>query len=569
MSKSWRMLVSMLAAGLALTAIAAAPSRAANFGALSGIVLDGAGTPQMGASVTLVAETTGAPLDVKLFTNQKGVFSNSRVPPGWYEVRVTLAGFLPSVQRHVRVIANLSTLVKVELTTMFTSLDRLRNAPGSSAATSDDWKWVARASPATRTILQILDDNVAIASSSADAPADHPTKAQIELTGGSENPGSISNLPNAPASAFAYDQSLGAMGRLMLAAEMSYGRQISAPALALIWTPLGNDAQTTVMVRQTPLGPAGFTFTGVRVGQHNSAQLGDRVSFHYGTEVEAASLGRTTEALRPNAGLDLHLTPGWTANVFVASETNTQAPLPTGALDSAINELDSFPVLLVRDGRPRLEAQWHMEAGIERKLGQRSTVEAAAYHDRSADTAVFGRGTIDNPDFLNDPTSDAFAYDAGSFDSWGMRAAYRQKLSNDFALAAVYAYAGVLAPGDADLSEPIRDTLKMHYRHSVALRFSGRIQRTRTQFGASYKWIDGQALTRQDAYGETAYNLDPYLSFDFRQDLPVNLWSGRWQAVAEVRNLLAQGYAIVASQDGPVLLTPACRSFRGGLSFQF
>jgi hypothetical protein len=568
MVRTSRILLGILVLGAGLCAAGSARA-ATGFGSVAGVVLDGNSIPQMGASVALIDELSGVSLHTQLFTNQKGTFADARVPVGLYEVRVTLAGFLPSIQRNVRVISNLSTLVKVELTTVFASLDRLRHAPAATSTSADDWKWIVRTSAATRPILQMVDPSVAIIGNTPDVSQNHPTRAEVELTSGSPNPGSISNLPDAPASAFAYDQSVGSMGRLLLAAQMSYGRDLYVPAVAAIWTPLGGSAISSLTVRQTSLGPSGLNFIGARLAQKNSMSFGDHVTLHYGGEVLVASLGRTTESLRPSADLDIRFSPEWTAHLLLASEPDSEAPPSTAALDAAIAGLDAFPVLLVRNDRPVLAGGWHEEFGISRKLGDRTTIETAVYHDRSSDTPVFGRGNVSNPDFLEDPTSNAFAYDAGSFDSWGTRVALRQKLTNDLDLAMVYAYAGAMVPGDLDLQGEVRDALQTRYRHSLALRMSGKIQRSKTQFAASYKWIDGGALTRQDAYGEAAYDLDPYLSVSFRQDLPGSLWNSRWQVVAEVRNLLAQGYAIIPSQDGAILLTPACRTIRGGLSFQF
>lgn len=563
-----RVLFGIVALGLCLYGVPAA--RAANgFGVVTGNVRDANGIPQMGASVSLIQESTGIALSTQLFTNQKGAFVDSLVPAGFYEVHVTLAGFLPSVQRHVQVISNLNTLVKVELTTVFASLDRLRHGPGSPMDTGDDWKWVVRTSASTRPILQDLGNGSVVLASGPDVASAHSTRAEVDLTSGSPNPGSISNLPDTPSSAFAYDLALGNMGRLLMAAQMSYGREVSAPALAAIWNPAGTNSTTTITVRQTQLGSEGFNFSGARVAQHNVMQFGDHVTLQYGAEAIVASLGHTTESLRPSADMDIRFSPEWTAHLLLASEPGYEAPPSAQALDAAISQLDVFPVMLMRNGRPIIAGDWHTEMGVSRKIGQRTTIDAAGYHDRSSDTAVFGRGNVSNSDFLEDPTSDAFAYDAGSFNAFGVRAAVREKISNDLALAAVYAYAGALAPGDMEIESQVRDALQLRYRHSIAVRFSGKITRTKTQFGVGYKWIDGSALTRQDAFGESAYDVDPYLGFSIRQELPGSFWNGRWEAVAEVRNLLAQGYSLIPSPDGTILLTPACRTFRGGLSFQF
>ena len=95
------------------------------YGKLTGVVIDPAGTPQMGATILLTAETPDGLGAARLLTDQEGVFSSVRLRPGLYSLRATLAGFLPTIQQHVRVSANLTTLVNIELDSIFTSLDQL------------------------------------------------------------------------------------------------------------------------------------------------------------------------------------------------------------------------------------------------------------------------------------------------------------------------------------------------------------------------------------------------------------------------------------------------------------
>jgi hypothetical protein len=184
---------------------------------------------------------------------------------------------------------------------------------------------------------------------------------------------------------------------------------------------------------------------------------------------------------------------------------------------------------------------------------------------------VFGRGNVSNPEFLQDPFSDAFVYDAGPSSTWGVRAAYKEKLTQSLDLAFIYAYAGALSPVDMGTAadRPLRDAMQVQYHHSVAARVSGKTHRTGTQFSASYKWLSGEALSQQDAIGQAFYGIDPYLSLSIRQAIPWTIGGCRWEALADFRNLLAQGYFLASSQDGQVLLVPASRSVRGGISVQF
>src|SRR3984885_7048199 len=163
----------VMVAALVLTSSAAAKQ---GFGTISGVVLDPSGTPQMGAIVWLISEDAGGRTVAQVLSNQHGAFFTDPLKPGNYAVRVSVAGFLPAMERHVAVMSNLTTLLRVQVDTLFSSLDTLRRK-SDAPAEQDDWKWVLRSSAATRTILQWDDSGNEISSSTlgADLPsAQHP-----------------------------------------------------------------------------------------------------------------------------------------------------------------------------------------------------------------------------------------------------------------------------------------------------------------------------------------------------------------------------------------------------------
>ena len=120
------------------------------------LCLDPSGTPQMGATVWLISEDAGGRTVSQLLSNQHGAFFTDHLKPGKYAVRVSLAGFLPAMEHHIAVMANLTTLLRVQMDSVFASLDTLRRK-SDAPAEPDDWKWVLRSSAATRTILQWRD----------------------------------------------------------------------------------------------------------------------------------------------------------------------------------------------------------------------------------------------------------------------------------------------------------------------------------------------------------------------------------------------------------------------------
>ncbi len=187
--------------GFALVLVPSASAKP-GYGTISGVVLDPSGTPQMGASVWLISENAGGRTVAQLLSNQHGAFFTEHLKPGEYAVRVTVAGFLPTMERHVAVMPNLTTLLRVQVENLFSSLDSLRRQPDAPAE-PDDWKWVLRTSVATRTILQWDDAGNEIASNplGEDLPIAQRPRALVEVTDGALRPGSAANLPDAPATA--------------------------------------------------------------------------------------------------------------------------------------------------------------------------------------------------------------------------------------------------------------------------------------------------------------------------------------------------------------------------------
>jgi len=544
-------------------------------------VLDPVGQPQLGASVSIDPEgVSGRDAAQQLLTDQNGVFALRRLRPGLYAVRVTQAGFLPSMQQHIRVGAGLTTLVRIEMDSVFSSLDQLRRQPSQSTE-ADDWKWVLRTSSATRPVLELRDGSIVLASTSGDRPRPQPS-TRIEMTSGSHHPGSASALPGSPRTAVSYDQPLGNIGHLLVAGGMSYGPEDAGTGatFASIWLPSGQldlGSETTVVVREARFVPSSRMTRAVRAEHSGQITLGDRLVVDYGAAYVAAGIGEVTATVRPRARIGMRLSSHWNAALSMESEPGSyglraRSPSPESALDA----LDTLPILIWSKNGSTLEDDWHEEFAVKRDVGAHGSIEGAAYHDNSRHTAVFGYGAgpAAGPDSVQSQLPFVYAHDGGADNTWGTRLAYRQKLSANLELAAIYAWAGALAPdgeANADSNQPLPDLLQMRYRHSVAARVSGKVPRAGTQIAASYKWIDGTVVSRQDLFGEAAFGLDPNLSLAIRQPLPSFGSNGRrhWEAVADFRNLLAQGYVAVNSQGSQMVLVPVLRSFRGGVSFQF
>jgi len=540
-------------------------------GKITGLVVDSTGTPQMGATVVISSNQLLNNMAFQLLTNDRGRFSSATMPAGIYSVKVTLAGFLPAVEQDIQVRDEHTTLLEIVLGSVFASLEKLRRQPDQQVA-ADDWSWVLRASAATRPVLRWQDGDVVLGGrvNPFDKSQDQSARTRLEFTSGSDHPGSVSNLADTPGSAFAYDYGLGGLGNLLIAGQFSYDAGSESNGFVAQWLPSGDSGTgpvTTVLIRESQLGNAGPTFHGLRLSHDSSFQLGDRVSIRYGADFLMAGLQTTTTSVRPRAEMAVRIAPTWLASALVTTNTWQDSAGAPGDLQSTINQLDAFPTLLLRGGHAVLDDDLHAEIAVEHDLTKKSSVTAALFDDHSNNTAIFGHGNFSGPDYLPDYFSNVFAYDAGAMNSLGARLVFQQKIATNLDMTVIYAYAGALAPNEDPAEGALRNQLAAQYRSSAATRFSATIPRTGTKIVSSYKWISGPAVSPQDAYGQSTYHIDPYLSVQVRQRLP--FIPGHAEILADCGNLLAQGYVTLATSDGQIVLVPTYRFFRGGLSFQF
>ena len=181
-----------------------------------------------------------------------------------------------------------------------------------------------------------------------------------------------------------------------------------------------------------------------------------------------AGFNGTTSALRPRAEVAVQLSRAWQASAIVATHPWQDASGSDGALQSALDTLDAFPTLMMRDGRPVLENDLHEELAIDHALSTRADLIASVFHDLSSHTAVIGRGgprrariscrTISRMRSLMTAAPPVQA-------ARGWSTARRS--SDNLTTTVVYAYAGALAPNGV-ISTELREELATRYRQSLA-----------------------------------------------------------------------------------------------------
>src|SRR5262245_1612705 len=82
-------------------------------GAITGLVTDSSGVPQMGAAVYLFNKQER--LFEKAFTDERGEFRFLGLFPDLYSVRVSLANFVPAMKNNVLVQSGMRSILNVNL----------------------------------------------------------------------------------------------------------------------------------------------------------------------------------------------------------------------------------------------------------------------------------------------------------------------------------------------------------------------------------------------------------------------------------------------------------------------
>ncbi len=148
-----------VATGLLLScAVLIPPARAATpirfSGELGGIVTDVAGNPQPGAIVLLFNKQDR--LLLKAATDGIGTFSFAELMPDLYSVQVSLSNFVPAMKEHVQIKAGMRSLLSVNLSRVFSSVQLVSTTPLAGGLMSDSWKWILRTDNSIRPVLRIL-----------------------------------------------------------------------------------------------------------------------------------------------------------------------------------------------------------------------------------------------------------------------------------------------------------------------------------------------------------------------------------------------------------------------------
>jgi hypothetical protein len=581
---------------------AGAPIRFA--GELSGLVTDYAGQPRAGALVLLFNRQDH--LLQRIPTDIGGNFTFDDLLPDLYSIRVTLENFVPAMRDHVQVRPGMRSLLEVNLSKVFSSVQLLSTLPSAGGLMGDDWKWVLRSDSSLRPVLRMfpVSSGAAFGTAAGSANADDAEKTAVfsESRGlvkisASDGAQMVGNTGEADlGTQFAFATSMYGGNHLQVSGNVGYAAVTGSPDAALRTTYsrdfLGSTPAVSVTLRQmfVPMragmgsgsAPEGSlpALRTLAVSYADKTQLSDVLSAEYGFELDMVSFVDRLHYLSPWARLNYAVPRGtidftWTSG-NARPELGMSASDQNADLQRDLAALAALPQVTLGNGQSKVQRGEDYELGFSQRFGSRE-YRVSVYSENVGNTAL----TVANPasglfpgDLMPDLFSNSALFDAGRYQSTGYMASVTQDLGDSYKITATYGSIGVIALNtDAGIesANDLRRALEDSHRPALTLRGTGTVKTTGTRFIASYEWTDYRSSLPGPLFATQSPRPEPGLNIIFRQPIPqIPGVPWRVEASAELRNLLAQGYLPISLADGQQLvLVNTPRSFRGGLAFVF
>lgn len=560
-------------------------------GAIVGVVTDPLGIPQMGATVMLYNRQDK--LSEKVSTDERGEFRFVGLFPDSYSIRVTLATFLPVFRQGIMVQPGMRSILSVNLSGVFSTIQFSYPAIENGSFITDDWKWVLRSASATRPVLRFLEKapEVDITPTHRSA-AFSDTRGVLKVSAGEG--GQATGIGNEAdlGTAFALATSLYGNNVLQVSGNVGYGSQTGVPTAAFRTSYSRNIAggtpEVSITMRQLFL-PSRMSMNEVAMPMlrtmsaalDDRTQIADDITLQYGFTMDSVVFVDRLNYFSPYARLSYVLGEGSQLE-FAYTSGNARPDLagqnsPDSDLQRDLKSLGTFPNISLREGRAKVQRGEEFELTYSKRIGSR-TYYASAYRESVANAAlsiVAPAGLYTGGDILPDLFTGGSVFNAGNYQSNGYTAAVTQNVGEHVSATVVYGSMGALTAENRELvsnsPDELRAMVRSSRKHAATTRISATSPWTGTHMVASYQLTaDHRWAMPGNLYSTQAIRQTPGLNLYVRQPIPAMGLPWRMEATADIRNMLAQGYLPLNMVNGQqVILVETPRSFRGGLSFIF
>lgn len=584
-------IIGALASALLLGSVCAGAPGLDLSGSITGVVANSAGVPQMGATVFLYNRFDR--LVEKSLTAENGTFAFKSLVPDTYAIRISMASFLPALKRNIVVQPGMQSLLSVNLTSVFSSIELVGLAPGRQPLMSDEWKWVLRSSSATRPVLRYLPELTKEPKRSASMFTG--THGLVKVSAGDQPQSSALGSEPDLGTAFALATSFLGKNKLEVSGNVGYGANSGAPTAAIRTSFRreelgGSSPEVQVTMRQVfmPARAGAALFSGMERNAPllrsisaqfmNEAQLASNMRLEYGSSVDTVSFLETLNYFSPYArltvtGEDDTLQVAYSSGLPPAEMFINEGGTAVD-LQKDLTALSLFPRISIAGGRARVQRVQSLEAGYRKRIGSRTYAFGAHVGNVSnAAVTVAGADGMKAPELLPDLFARTHVLNAGKYHTQGYIVAVTQSLGRNLDATVSWSTGDALTAEVVEkvLLDELRQALESRRRHSLTTRVTGNVPASGTQFAASYQWANVNGVTPPHVYVTQSVREGVGLNFRVRQALPAtSLFPGRFEATADLQNLLDEGYVPILCEGGQrLVLMHTPRTMRGGVSFIF
>ena len=588
----YRIKTFLLLSGTVLACLQPSPVLAAGYGRLAGVVSDGRGVPLMGATVVVIGPTAFATEAAtqtveRMITDAHGRFTIAHLVPGCYSLKVSSPTRMPEMRNGIRVEAGETVVASFVLTDAFAPI-RFQVPSNSVSSWGDDWKWVLRTSSNTRPILRYRSHPQTKQAGSTEKRAALPPSEHFAGFLPATTPRDPLAEDFGMASVFGYLHPLSPNSDLLVEGSLSPAA-IGAGGVGtmLVRNQInGEPEQLGLVFHQFGLvpgipslpgvAPSGLAQArGIAATYSETRLLAPRVTITAGMDINYLSAIDTAFEAQPHLNLEYQATP----QTMVSAQFGSARADDSNSMPDRIGFLNSFPRITQRDGRLEMERLDHAEVAANHRLGRSARVQAAAYHDSLRNAAIWGFGGSTSAqrfagNALANPSGNGIVINGGSLQSTGFRAVYAQTFDSHFEVLGAYSYGSALAGrglvlrGSQSYSQGV---LTPERTNAVIAKFTADVPATHTRISTSYEWVPNDRLTMVDPAGQADFQVQPHLGMQVRQPIPTpSFLPLHIDAVADVQNLLSQGYTVVGQSDQkPMILSSGYHLIRGGFSVEF
>jgi hypothetical protein len=440
--------------------------------------------------------------------------------------------------------------------------------PRAGTAQKDDWAWTLR-SAANRPLLRWLEDGplVVVSDSAGSRPR---LKARIMASGQEGSFGESGERISA-----AVEETPSSSRELLARVDFAPGSDAGMESMLGFRQDLGfagsvqSVAAVAVHPEMTVAGSEGLDEAAIQTFE--TMALGDEFEAEVGSEQVLARFAQhspnTVAAALPFASV------GWRdGDNSLHYRMTTLLPPGQGAEETEARAW--LPQLAIRDGELVLERGVHQEIAWERRTDA-SGMTVTVFADNIGHPVIEGTADSGAEDALYDRASGLLRAAGPGYSTAGMLATVTRRLAGGSQIRLSYANGNALVmPAAQGSTQPVSLAQVLagthpHRTQMYALSLSGTLDGTGTRWRASYRWQPEETVTRVAPFA--ADSADPYLNLHFRQPIRMrSAGTGQFEALMDMRNLLAQGYRPYLLGDGSLLVfAQDQRSLSAGLVFTF